>query len=57
MKSELLHLYNTEDYEEGVGTFRKNKLKDKKIQIKKGYHLNVYTYELEEVYNNDTTTR
>lgn len=41
--------YNTNDYEEGEGTFRKHKLKNKKMQIRKGYHLNVYTYELEEV--------
>jgi hypothetical protein len=41
--------YNTNDYEEGEGTFRKHKLKDKKMQIRKGYYLNSYTYELEEV--------
>jgi hypothetical protein len=39
------NLYNTNDYEEGEGTFRKLKLKDKKMHIRKGYHLNVYTYE------------
>ena len=43
--------YNTTDYEDGEGTFRKHKLKNKIMQIRKGYHLNVYTYELEEIDN------
>jgi hypothetical protein len=33
---------------EEEGTFSKQKLKNKKIQERKGYHLNTKTYELEE---------
>jgi len=40
--------YNTDDYEDGEGTFRKHKLKNKKIEVRKPYHLNTQTYELEE---------
>ena len=49
MNKDLLHLYNTKPFEDYEGTFRKSKLKGKKMEIKKGYHLNVYTYELEEL--------
>lgn len=40
--------YNTDPYESNEGTFRKHKLKNKKMEIGRGYHLNPYTYELEE---------
>ena len=35
--------------EEKSGTFKKNKLKGKRMKSRKGYHLNPKSYELEEV--------
>jgi hypothetical protein len=40
---------NTNNNNISAGTFKIDKLKNKKIEIRKGYHSNVETYELEEV--------
>lgn len=40
--------YPAGPYEENEGTFRKHKIKNKYMEKRKGYHLNPYTYTLEE---------
>lgn len=49
MDKTRLKEYNTSPFLENEGTFRKHKLPNQKMIKGVGYHLNVYTYELEEI--------